>query len=232
MHPVLARAAYAFAEEVAATGLAEAQISPDPKLSRWCGQQVVEHLILSLRKSREELQRCLRSKSSRSRRSTLLEHALSLQVFLGSMPRGLPALPSLTPGPFTPQDGKMLSARLLAEAEELSKVLAECRLVFGLRPCGTHPIYGSLRVEEWRNYHAVHFRHHLKQFKGSVAFARRNLESNDLDGADGSEPRTGRGNESSYGGEPVRMEFPGGTMLSAVDAHVEIKDRTNGDKRR
>ncbi len=173
MHPVLANAAYAFAEELAAVGLAEAQISPDPSLNRWCGQQVVEHLILSMRKSREDLQRSLKSKSSRSKRPTLLQRALSLQLFFGRMSHGLQALPSLTPVTFTPQDGTMLSARLLAEAEELSKVLAECRLAFGLRPCGNHPIYGPLRVEEWRHYHAVHFRHHLKQFEENCRFRSR-----------------------------------------------------------
>lgn len=224
MHPVLARAAYAFAEEVAAIDLAEAQISPDPKLNRWCGQQVVEHLILSMKKSREELQRSLRSKSSRSKRSTLLQHALSFQLFFGSMSRGLPALPSLTPVTFTPQDGMMLSARLLAEAEELSNLLAECRLAFGLRPCGNHPIYGPLRVEEWRHYHAVHLRHHLKQFKESVVFARKQLGVHRLDKV------TER--ETLFPVESGRAEFPGGPLLSAAETPVSVKDRTNGDKRR
>ena len=176
MHPVLAQAIQPFAEEIATVRLAEAQVSPDPKSERWCGQQVVEHLILSLKKSREGLQHRLKSSRSRTTLATLLQHIIKIQVFLGSMPRGVPALPSLTPIEFVPQDGPVLAARLLAEAEELSKVLAECRLAFGLRPCGSHPIYGPLRVEEWRQYHSVHCRHHVRQFKEAVDFARKHPE--------------------------------------------------------
>ena len=226
MHPVLAKAVNSFAEEVASVDLAEAQISPDPKLNRWSGQQVVEHLILSMRKSREGLEQVLKSKSSRSNRATLLQHALSLQLFFGSMSRGMPALPSVTPVAFVPEDGMLLSARLLGEAEDLSKVLAECRLVFGLQPCGNHPIYGPLRVEEWRNYHAVHFRHHLKQFKGSIAFARKQLELGNLDKAV----------QGSHGplsaAETARAEFAGSPSQTAAEVRVLVKDRTNGDKRR
>jgi hypothetical protein len=95
----------------------------------------------------------------------------------------------------------MLSARLLAEAEELSKVLAECRLAFGTRPCGNHPIYGALRVEEWRNYHAVHIRHHIPQFRECVAFARKHADAPGLDEA--AEEKQ----EAHYAGEQGRAEF-------------------------
>lgn len=226
MHPVLASAADAFTEELAAVDLAEAQISPDPNLNRWCGQQVAEHLILCMRRSREDLQSCLRSKSSRSKRSTLLQHVLTLQLFFGRMSRGMQALPSLTPVKFTPQDGMTLSARLLAEAEELSKVLADCRLAFGLRPCGEHPIYGPLRVEEWRHYHAVHLRHHLKQLKETIAFARKQLEPRGLRRV------SPQRYEALPEAEPDREESPGEPLLSAAERDVSLRGRTNGDNRR
>src|ERR1035438_9620771 len=74
MHPVLAQAIQPFAEEIATVRLAEAQVSPDPKSERWCGQQVVEHLILSLKKSREGLQHRLKSSRSHSDSISLLQH--------------------------------------------------------------------------------------------------------------------------------------------------------------
>ena len=196
MHPVLAQAIQPFAEEIATVRLAEAQVSPDPKSERWCGQQVVEHLILSLKKSREGLQHRLKSSRPHSDSISLLQHIIKIQIFLGSMPRGVPAIPSLMPIEFVPQDGPTLAARLLAEAEELSKVLAECRLAFGLRPCGSHPIYGPLRVEEWRNYHAVHCRHHVRQFKEAVDFARKHPELQGL-----------RESDLSDGEDPEREQF-------------------------
>jgi hypothetical protein len=66
---------------------------------------------------------------------------------------------------------------MLSEAKDLSDVLAACRFAFGLRPCGSHPIYGPMRVEEWRVYHAVHCQHHLRQFREAIAFARTHPES-------------------------------------------------------
>jgi hypothetical protein len=91
------------------------------------------------------------------------------------MPRGAFTSLAVRPGQFVPQDGKELAARFLAAAEDANKVLDDCRLSFGMRPCGYHPMYGPLRVEEWRVYHAVHCRLHQQQFEETIRFARRHL---------------------------------------------------------
>jgi hypothetical protein len=174
MHPVLAKAIHPVAEQIATVTLAEAQVSANSELRRWSGQEVVEHLILSIQKSKEELQRRLKSKNSPFYSCTFIQWVIKFQLlWFGSMPRGIPATHSLSPHRIVAQDGPALAARLLSEAEELSKALAECRIAFGVRPCGNHPIYGPLRVEEWRRYHAVHCRHHLQQFKEAIDFARK-----------------------------------------------------------
>jgi hypothetical protein len=178
MHPILSRSIRPFAEEIAIVSLAEAQVSPDSEQRRWSGQQVVEHLILSLHQTKEELNKRLKSKNPPAYSGTVLQRFIKSQLlWLGSMPDGIPATHSLYPHRPAPQDGPALAARLLAEAEEVSRLLAECRIVFGLRPCGNHSIYGPLRVEEWRSYHAVHCRHHLLQFKRAIEFARKHPES-------------------------------------------------------
>ena len=174
MHPVLADAVLPFAEKVAAVSLIEAQVSPDPEYHRWCGQQVVEHLILSFKHTREELQRRLKTGQSPATKRTFLQWLIKVQVcFFASMSDGVSTTLPLRPSEFVPQDGPALAARLLAEAEELNKVLSECRIVFGLRPCGYHPMFCRLRVEEWRVYHAVHCRHHMCQFDEAIRFARK-----------------------------------------------------------
>jgi hypothetical protein len=173
MHPILARSIQPFAEEIATVSLAEGQVSPNPEQRRWSGQQVVEHLILSFHQSQEELRKRIKSKNPPARSGTILQRLIKLQLlWFGSMPDGIPATHSLYPHRPVPQDGPALAARLLAEAEEVSRLLAECRILFGLRPCGNHPIYGPLRVEEWRSYHAVHCRHHLPQFERAIEHAR------------------------------------------------------------
>jgi hypothetical protein len=174
MHPVLAKAVNPLAEQVAAVSLNEAQFSPDLEMHRWCGQQVVEHLILSFQSSRMELERRLKSGDSPVSNASLLQWILKIQVCMfGSMSEGVSTTLSLRPTRFVPQDGKELAERLLAEAEALNNDLSDCRISFGLRPCGYHGMYGPLRVEEWRVYHAVHVRHHERQFQDAIRLARK-----------------------------------------------------------
>jgi hypothetical protein len=137
---------------------------------------VIEHVILCFKQSKDELRRRLASGESPARSASLLQWMLKTQVcFFHSMSSGIPASTVLRPSEFVPQDGAGLAARLLAEGEELNKTLAECRIAFGMRPCGYHPMYGPLRVEEWRVYHRVHCIHHLWQFDETIRLARGRL---------------------------------------------------------
>jgi hypothetical protein len=139
----------------------------------WCGQEVVEHLILTLRQSTQELESRLKSRTLPVNRSTLYQLPLKIQLlWFGSMTSGTMAPPSLVPNGFLPQDGPALSVRLLAEAEALSKILAESEAAFGKRPCGDHPLYGPLSAAGWRKYHALHCSQHAAQLKAAIDFSR------------------------------------------------------------
>ena len=76
MHVVIANAVCPFAEQIAEATLIEAQVSPDPEFHRWSGQQVVEHLILSFARSREELRNRLKRKEPPSRAHSWLQSLL------------------------------------------------------------------------------------------------------------------------------------------------------------
>ncbi len=174
MHPVLARAVDPFAAKVAAVSLGEAQLSPDGDPHRWSAQAVVEHLILDFQRSTEELRMRLKSGKSPSFSGSLLQWIIKTHAcFFGWMPYGVSTSLSLRPGRFSSQDGATLASRLLAAADDMDKALAQCRISFGTRPCGYHPMYGALRVEQWRVYHATHCRHHQRQFEEAIRLARR-----------------------------------------------------------
>jgi hypothetical protein len=174
MHPVLADTIHPFAGQVEAVSMGEAQVSPEGDSHRWSAQAVVEHLILDFQRSRVELRMRLKSGKSPDITGSVLQWMLKTQACLfGWMPNGVSTTLSLRPGRFSSQDGATLATRLLAAAEELDKALAECRISFGMRPCGYHPMYGPLRVEEWRVYHATHCRHHQRQFDEAIRSARR-----------------------------------------------------------
>ena len=173
MDSVLANALQPIADELKTVSQAQAQVSPRPTMDDWCGQEVVEHLILTFGQSREELESRLKSKTPPTNRSTLYQLPLKIQLlWFGSMTPGTIAPPSLIPGKFVPQNGPALTGRLLTEAEKLSNTLAQSEAVFGKRPSGDHPLYGPLPATGWRRYHVLHCRQHAAQLKAAIDFVR------------------------------------------------------------
>jgi len=173
MHPVLKSALEPLADQIAPLSLEEAQIPPTPGQGRWCAQQILEHLILSYGMTSSELSKQIRSGHVPRNRRNLLEFMLRVQtVGLGHMPEGIPAIRALRPTDFVPEPGASVAARFLQAAEEMDALLVTCRKTFGIQACGEHPFFGVMRVDEWRRYHAVHARHHLRQLKDAIRFAR------------------------------------------------------------
>lgn len=173
IHPVIERDLEPFCEILRGASLAELQVIPGVSAQYWCGQQVVEHLLLTLERSREELTLRLEQRRLKMHKRTLLQAVIKSHLFwFHSMPRGIIAPRSLRPEEWTPMNGSELAVRLLDAAQEVDGLLAMCRRVYGMEPCGEHWMYGPLRVEDWRAYHAIHIHHHLKQLKTAIDYAR------------------------------------------------------------
>ncbi len=47
-------------------------------------------------------------------------------------------------------------------------LLDECQAKFGNQRLQRHFVFGPLTAEEWRHFHALHGRHHLKLVRESV----------------------------------------------------------------
>ena len=129
--------------------------------------------MLTYKVTTEEVTRQLAKGQASRRRRSLLETFLRLQALgLGVMPHWIPATPRLKPREYEPLAGPELGKRLMEKAEEMDVLLATARRKFGIQACGKHPFYGSLRVDEWRRYHALHAKHHLRQLKQAIAYAK------------------------------------------------------------
>jgi hypothetical protein len=95
------------------------------------------------------------------------------------MPRGVGATHDTTPKPNLPTLGsRELTDRLERAIESLDATLDRCRHQFGMERVGRHFLLGPLRIDQWRRYHVLHLRHHLKQMQEvreslSVAVARK-----------------------------------------------------------
>ncbi len=168
MHPVLRTAHAKLIAELDGIDTNAAQIHPDGKPHRWTIQQVVEHLVLSLRTGREELEKRLEKKRLPQRtRRTRLEWAMQLMVLsLGYMPTGVPAEDNTSPASTLPQaTGRELGQRLEAELELMDATLDRCRAKFGMERMGRNFLLGPLRVDQLRRYHVLHMRHHAGQLR-------------------------------------------------------------------
>jgi hypothetical protein len=62
-----------------------------------------------------------------------------------------------------PAGVRELNERLENSIESLDATLDQYRQRFGLERVGRHFLLGPLRVDQWRRYHVLHLRHHLRQ---------------------------------------------------------------------
>jgi hypothetical protein len=166
MHAVLRSAFDELAAELARFDAMSANVHPRGFEHCWTARQVVHHLILSMDVTRKELEGWLaKGKLPKHAHRTRAEWALQLLVLsAGHMPRGVPAPPETTP---PEQDGLAgvndLRASLENATEMLDTTLDRCRTRFGMERVGRHFLLGPLRVDQWRRYHVLHMRHHLRQ---------------------------------------------------------------------
>jgi hypothetical protein len=176
MHPVLKSAIEPLAAQIAATTVAEAQVEPLPGKERWSPQEIVEHLILSFEQTSASVTKQLKAGRPPKNHRSLLEFVLRVHtVGLGRMPRGITSLIATRPSWTEQLSGAELARRFVAAAEEMDRTLVTARKRFGVQACGEHPFYGVLRVDEWRRYHSIHVKHHAKQLRQAIQFAKTHL---------------------------------------------------------
>ncbi len=166
MHQVLSHAAERFAAELEGIDTAMFQVHPEGKPHLWTAQQVVEHLLLSLQATREQLEkRIAKGKIAARTRRSRPDWLMQLMVLsFGHMPVGVPAEQETVPGGnLPPANGHHLARLLAAELEATDKVFDLCRQQFGMERVGQHFLLGPLRIDQWRRYHALHVQHHAAQ---------------------------------------------------------------------
>jgi hypothetical protein len=173
MHAVLERVVDQISSEVRHLDAEATQRHPKGLAYKWNSQQVVEHLVMGCRLTREVLEtRLKKGRLSRKHSRTYLQWALQMMILsFGKMPRGVPALDETmpTPGRFPEMSGQELIDLLHREIEAMDSVLDASRRRFGIERVGIHPFLGPLRVDQWRRFHAVHGHHHLIQLRSLLA---------------------------------------------------------------
>jgi len=145
----------------ASAGMSSEDLLRHPE-GKWSTAEILEHLYLTYTGTVKGCERCLQEGRPLARTPTLIDRIRTIVVtgfeFMPggrkaperSMPRGMPA----------EQVGSAMAPTIAA----MDQAIACCEARFGKRTkLMDHPILGPLTASEWRKFHWVHGRHHVKQ---------------------------------------------------------------------
>ncbi len=162
MHPLLARTLALIDRHTVRLAPADVERHPPGK---WSPANVLEHLAITFEGTRRNLQKCLDTNARRATRSTLRRRlAVARVIELGRFPKGVQAPAATLPKGLS---GEAALDSIRRNLEAMDAVMAECERRFGKRGAiADHPILGPLSLRQWRRFHWVHTRHHMKQIAG------------------------------------------------------------------
>ena len=159
MHPLLADVLARIDNQTAGMTAADLEHHPPGK---WSAAGILEHLSLTFDGTRRNLRKCLDTDTRRVTRPALRQRiGVLVVVELGRFPGGLDA-PARTIPAGLPGEAALDGIRRNLAA--MDGVMAECEARFGTRgTIADHPILGALSLRQWRRFHLVHTRHHMRQ---------------------------------------------------------------------
>lgn len=159
MHRLLDRVLAAIEEQV--EGMAGGDFDRHSP-GKWSAAQILEHLAITYDGTHRNLRKVLETGVRPTARGSLRQRAgVLLVVELGQFPTGVEA-----PAPTRPTglSGADALAAIRSALPRMDAAMRECEARFGRRGViATHPILGPLSLRQWRRFHWVHARHHLRQ---------------------------------------------------------------------
>jgi hypothetical protein len=134
---------------------------------KWNSLQILEHLLLSYTATTKGLLRTMDAGRPERVGRSLGQRVRGAYVLgLGRFPAGVEAPKHTVPGKGLGEDPlRRFNDALVA----MDATLADAEKRFGARTrVLVHPVLGPLTAQQWRRFHQVHGRHHLKQLDARV----------------------------------------------------------------
>ncbi len=129
---------------------------------KWSTAEILEHLNLTYIGTVKGLGRCITSGETTASPDRSAKRLQRITVTkLGYFPNGRKSPERVLPRGLPAEQVK---AEILENVARMQALIDECEARFGKRkPIADHPILGPLTAPEWRKFHLVHGRHHVKQ---------------------------------------------------------------------
>ncbi len=130
---------------------------------KWTAAQTLEHLILAFTGTTKNMRKMAAGKIGIAPPTLKQRIGKFVVVGLGYMPEGRSA-PELT-RPTAAPSAEVCKRFRQAVHEMDSAIAIRAANVPARRRVAIHPILGPLTVREWRKFHLVHTRHHMRQIQ-------------------------------------------------------------------
>ena len=131
---------------------------------KWCIAEILEHLYLTYTGTTKGFSRLLASDKAQRNVPTLRQR---LRVFavtaVGYFPNGIKSPPVAIPRGLPLE---IAIGEIASKIAEMDEIMSTCTERFGAdAKVLDHPVLGPFSVSQWRKFHLVHGRHHLKQIR-------------------------------------------------------------------
>jgi hypothetical protein len=163
----------------ATEGMSVDMLSQHPEKDKWSVAEVLEHLYLTYTGTIKGFEKSIEAGKPLARVPTWKDRMRTVVVVrLGHLPEGRKAPKNAMPRGLPPEH---VLAEVADKIAAMDAVIAQAEQKFG-KDCRLldHPILGPLQGREWRKFHWVHGRHHLRQMtrlRDRILVS--NLKSND-----------------------------------------------------
>ena len=145
-------------------GITVDDLARRPAEGKWSVAEILEHLSLTYSGTVKNLARTLDAGKTLGGVPTLKQRFRTMLVTdFGYIPSGRKSPEAAKPrGMPSEQILESFKSRIV----EMDEVIQACENKFGKRSLvSDHPILGPFTVEQWRKFHWVHGRHHIKQIE-------------------------------------------------------------------
>ena len=143
----------------ATAGMTAEQLTWHPQ-GKWSSAEILEHLTLTFSGTVKGMRKVLASGSSGAPKRTWKNRLFTLVVAdLGYMPPGRQAPQGTVPAGASANPVETIYRSLT----EMDGALTDVEDKKGPRARVSHPILGPLTVQQWRKFHLVHTKHHMRQ---------------------------------------------------------------------
>jgi hypothetical protein len=146
--------------ESAVAGMSTEQMNWHPA-GKWCAAELLEHLYLTYTGTVKGFERVLEAGKPMASPVSMRQRWRTLVVLgFSYLPLGRKAPKPTVPRGLPPEKVRAEVGLKLAEMDE---IIARCQTRFGHGKLLDHTILGPLSAAQWRKFHLVHGRHHVKQ---------------------------------------------------------------------